>query len=64
MPKYFQIPASWDLLQEIHRWRVRFFALLALVIGLPLYLYFSLENISTKVTQIELFGSTYTIMKE
>lgn len=64
MPKYFQIPASWDLLQEIHRWRVRFFALLALVIGLSLCLYFSLENISTKVTQIELFGSTYTIMKE
>lgn len=64
MPKYFQIPASWDLLQEIHRWRVRFFALLALIIGLSLYLYFSLENISTKVTQIELFGSTYTIMKE
>lgn len=64
MPKYFQIPASWDLLQEIHRWGVRFFALLALVIGLPLYLYFSLENISPKVTQIELFGSTYTIMKE
>lgn len=55
---YHPVPLVWDLKEKPNKWRILFFALLALILGFSLYV------LSAEETHIELFGSTYTITKE